>query len=121
VDPLPFFQIFIHYHFKDGNFAGGPRGQGLVENQVHLAQVLVCDLVQLVLRGIKGLHNKGMPLSVERVNLIKVFIVKALVGEILFRLTQHKAYNLSHELFLPHIVKEVVVGASVRVKQVNEE
>ena len=81
--PLSSFQIFIVNQLEKCNVAGCSGSEYFIENQVHLAQVEICDLVQLILFGVVCLHYECLALSVEREDLVCLVIVEALVREVL--------------------------------------
>ena len=63
--PLPLLCFLVLIVFEDCDIAGCPCYQELVENNEHLPEVLVCNLLYSILGLIMDIDSESMPLSVK--------------------------------------------------------
>jgi len=83
VFPFSFFAEFFDFNLEEEYTAGASYDKYFVINEVHLAKIQRCHSINLIFTNIITLNDKAIPLPVERIDLIEIRIVKALVWEIL--------------------------------------
>lgn len=83
VDDVGVVFILLFYDFEKHDLAGRSGDEGLVVDEEHLTKVLVSHLFEFGLLGVVTGDHEGLTLSIERVDLIVIGVVEALVWEIL--------------------------------------
>lgn len=121
MDPFSFLEIFIMNQLEKWNVGWGSASEGFVEDQEHLAQVEISDLVQLVLLRVVCLDDECLALPVEGVDLVLFVIIETFVWEVSLGWFQLKAHNFSYKFFQFEVEEEMVMCQWMVVKQVNEK
>ena len=94
IDPVPFLRELIHLYLKEQDLAAASCNKCGVVDEVHGSQVTIIDSLVIVLEVIGPLlvnlvllcstwNSEALALSVEWVNLVQIWVIKALVWKVL--------------------------------------
>ena len=84
LDPDSLLNVVVKLKLKEENDGGTLYDQRFVVEEVHLAQISVCDFIKLEVLDVIDLNNHCLALSVEYVCFIQTVVVEAINRKVLF-------------------------------------
>ena len=114
--PLSGLGLLVELKFEEKDVTGASGDQGLIINQVHLPKIHFSHSVKGVITALLGVNDEGLALSVERVNLILLFIIEAPVREVFLGADQLLCHDVSIHCLAAKVVDKVVVFTVVIVE-----